>query len=481
MKNRTHIRFFLGILCSIVLFSCSPRKIREAQSIVAQADSLREEGKMYGIDDGDSATLAQTYEIVDAIPLPFRKGMGLSRTYSHACYHYGRLLREKDNPVAAMECFINATHSHTRDYHILGRVYSHMGSICHLAGDFPLSYDMYEKSANMFLRNGDTINYYYALNDMAYELAEQGKKEKTLKLLEEIENQCTHLEVLIKTYETKAELYLRVEQYDSALLYTKKSNEVTGLLIRAQAYSFIGNKDSAVHYANHALSFSHDLFTLNSALYILTQDDDSKGKEEIREVSANRSDIQKLIEIRRAKLSQATQLLQQDLAQKCNLSWLYAIIATLFVGGAGISIYVYRKRTHLQLLSQKIENMESKNMEIQKKRQIQIEERIAIIATSTNIATTLCWKDFDQMCVVVDQQFNMLASQLRHRQVLTEKEIRLCVLVVLGLTRTQIADILPYAQNSVGKLKDHTAKSLGTTGKNLREYLLNMVIAKSVV
>ncbi|MBQ7632363.1 MAG: hypothetical protein IJS82_06385, partial [Paludibacteraceae bacterium] len=83
------------------MFSCSPRKIREAQSIVAQADSLREEGKMYGIDDGDSATLAQTYEIVDAIPLPFRKGMGLSRTYSHACYHYGRLLREKDNPVAA--------------------------------------------------------------------------------------------------------------------------------------------------------------------------------------------------------------------------------------------------------------------------------------------------------------------------------------------------------------------------------------------
>jgi hypothetical protein len=50
-----------------------------------------------------------------------------------------------------------------------------MGSICHLAEEFPLAHDMYERSGAMFLRDKDSIPYFYALNDMAYELAEQIK------------------------------------------------------------------------------------------------------------------------------------------------------------------------------------------------------------------------------------------------------------------------------------------------------------------
>ena len=132
----------LGGIVGLFL-ACTPRAVQDAQRVVAQADSLRAEGRMYGIDEGDSLTLAQAYETLGAIPLPFREGMGLGSSYAHACFHYGRLLRQKDNPVEAMQVFIEATHSHTRDDHILGRIYSNMGSICHLAGDFPLSYDMY--------------------------------------------------------------------------------------------------------------------------------------------------------------------------------------------------------------------------------------------------------------------------------------------------------------------------------------------------
>ena len=117
---------------------------------------------MYGIDAGDSLTLAQAYKTLGDIPLPYREGLGLGSPYSHACYHYGKLLRAKDHPAEAMQAFINATHSRTRDYHILGRVYSNMGSICHLAGEFQLSYDMYEKSADMFIRNCDSTAYFYA-------------------------------------------------------------------------------------------------------------------------------------------------------------------------------------------------------------------------------------------------------------------------------------------------------------------------------
>ena len=153
---------------------------------------------MYGVDEGDSVSLAQAYVTLQehsafsrqlSEVCPFGHCTSLLRTYSHACYHYGKLLRAKDNPVAAMQVFIAATHSHTRDYHILGRIYSNMGSICHLAGKYSLSYDMYEKSAHVFLQDGDSLSYYYLLNDMAFELAEQGKKEEVFSMLSIIDEQ----------------------------------------------------------------------------------------------------------------------------------------------------------------------------------------------------------------------------------------------------------------------------------------------------
>ena len=171
MSLPTHLKILLLASSTVFLGSCSSRAIHEAEAVVAQADSLWQAGLMYGIDAGDSLTLAQAYKTLGDIPLPYREGLGLGSPYSHACYHYGKLLRAKDHPAEAMQAFINATPSRTRDYHILGRVYSNMGSICHLAGDFPLSYDMYEKSANCFLADKDTLSYYYGLNNMAFEKA----------------------------------------------------------------------------------------------------------------------------------------------------------------------------------------------------------------------------------------------------------------------------------------------------------------------
>jgi hypothetical protein len=87
---------------------------------------------MYGIDEGDSATLAQAYETLEKQSAVSRQlsevfpfvhcTSSLCTSYVHACYHYGRLLREKDDPVAAMQVFIDATHSRTRDSYPRARV-----------------------------------------------------------------------------------------------------------------------------------------------------------------------------------------------------------------------------------------------------------------------------------------------------------------------------------------------------------------------
>ena len=473
-------KIYIVLIACLAMMSCSPKALREAEEVVAQADSLRAAGQMYGIDAGDSATLAQAYETLGAIPLPFREGMGLGSTYAHACYHYGRLLREKDNPVEAMQCFINASHTRTRDYHILGRVYSNMGDIAHLAGEFPLAYDMYERSGQMYLQNGDSLLYYYDLNNMAFELAEQGKKEKVYKLIHIIENHTDDKNLLTLAFAPKAIACKNEAQYDSMLYYTGLALEYQQcepciLLCRAQAYSFLGQKDSAIFYAQQVTTQSESLFELNNALYILTNDDNSKDIAAVREVAAERSDTQKLLEIRQGKLSQAVQLLEQDLHRKPNLAWLYAIIVTLLLVGSVIGLYIYKKRQKHQLLSQHISALENKTETTIVQMRQQVEERCLVLMRSSSLKKDLQWNDYEALCHFTNQQFYFLADKLQQKG-LSEKEIRLCILSLINCSYDTLAEMLFYAPNGVGKFKLRVAKKLGTTAKKMREFLIDMAI-----
>ena len=184
-------------------------------------------------------------------------------------------------------------------------------------------------------------------------------------------------------------------------------------------------------------------------------------------------------------MSQAVQLLEQDMARKPNLAWLYAICATLAVVGLVAFLYVYRKRRQHALLSQQVNALEEQHEQIVQehskytnKLMVQVEETCILLRQSPHLSKDLCWNDFESMCHSADQRLFMIASKLRQKQILNETEVRLCILVLLDLNRKQISDTLPYSLNSVGKLKDHTAKLLGTTGKNLRDFLLNMAVER---
>ena len=501
MKRWGYIVFLL--LAGMVGQGCSSRAIHEAEAVVAQADSLWQAGKMYGMDEGDSLTLAQAYETLGAYQFLSPFTFHPSSSFTHACYHYGKLLRAKDHPAEAMQAFINATHSRTHDYHILGRVYSNMGSICHLAGDFPLSYDMYEKSANIFLQNGDTLAYYYGLNDMAYELAEQGKKDSCFNIIVNIKNHVSYDSVLLAyCWITQAQACLKCKQYDSLIFYAQQSKQIASTLPSsslqlAQAYSYLGERDSATYYALFVLNNTNELFDVNNALYILTNDDMSKDKDAIRETAAARSDTQKLIEKRKSKLSQSILLLEQDLARKPDLKWLYTVIAVvLFICSAIILVHVWRKRKqHQQIIheidikqhqqAQLIEGIATLHTEIsqlseqQQKTHLQllsdIEATCSALRNTKDLHKEPYWKDYGQLCEMINRRFNNLAFLLQ-KYSLSEREVRLCVLVLLDLNRQQIAEILPYSLNGIGKFKYRVAQKLGTNGGNLRNFLIKISI-----
>ena len=154
------------------------------------------------------------------------------------------------------------------------------------------------------------------------------------------------------------------------------------------------------------------------------------------------------------------------------------------------SAHSYRKQRYRELLSQKVEELKQSASAIQQKQdQLQtsyqtnrrrmeedIKRQCMLFRENENLTKDLAWNDFDVMTKIADKHFYKLVSKLRNLHVLNETEIRLCLLVLLDMNRTEISDTLPYSLSGVGKLKDHAAKSLGTTGKNLRQYLINLAI-----
>ena len=484
----------LIFVCSVagLCLACSPRAAREAKGVVAQADSLWHAGQMYGVDAGDSATLAQAYETLGAIPLPFREGLGLGSSYARSCYHYGRLLRAKEDPVSAMQVFINATHSHTRDYHILGRMYSNMGDIAHLAGEYSLSYDMYEKSGEMFLYNGDSLNYYYAMNEMALELAEQGKKEETVTLLTSVSDKCTDQGVLTKLFETTAEMYCKVQQYDSAIFYVNRLVEMgynlpSGMLIKAQAFSYLAEKDSALYYARKVAHTSHSLNDLYNALYILSYDDTTLVTDEILKLTSQRDDLHTYkIDVQKTEHSKAVQILKQaeeysaHFYQRVMIA--FAVVICILAIGIGIIIYIHHKRRLLQKEASNIAELNTKMSQLvqertnsQNKLMAQFKHNCQILNSPESIRENLAWNDYAKLCTIADTLFSFIASKLQKTNLLNDKEIRLCILVLIGtLNSKQMADLLCYGESGIRNFKSHTASKLGTNGKELQDFLIKM-------
>ncbi len=480
-------RIGIVFLMALLLAACAPRGVDEACCVVAEADSLWQAGLQYGIDEGDSATLAQAYKTLEAIPLPFREGLGLGSPYAHACYHYGRLLRRADDPVAAMQVFISGTHSGTDDHHILGRIYSNMSDLCHLASEFPLAYDMYERSGEMYLRNDDSLLYYYDLNNMAFELAEQGKKDETFILLDSIAHNCNDRNVFLKTLETKAKLYFQLQLYDSVIYTTnvfqlRRDCVPTSCGLKARAFWHMGQVDSALYYANQVLSMpTASEQNKYNMLYIIANADSTLSNEDVLALSAQRSDIETDILIPlHSKWGLAVQLLQQDLNRKPDWRWFWGVVATLLVVGLCLWLYIFRKHKQRALLSQQVEdltiqNEEAKDQQIKRynDRLLRIQENCDILANSDSIMDSLQWKNYDKFCECINIHFFLLADKLKATDRLNEKEIRLCVLVLIGsFTDKQMANILYYSYNSIRSTKRTLANKLGTTSANLRSFLI---------
>ena len=487
-----------GALLLLCLSSCSRvQSICEARTIVAEADSLRNAGQSLSpsafhlsTSKSDSTTVASAVSALEPVRLIY------PTAYAHANYYYGRLLREAGNQPEAMLAFLRVVHSRTPDHAIKGRSYSNIANMCRLAAEHELAYDIYEKAAEEFLLAKDSTNYFYVTNSRAYECAEMGDKEQAFHILKIIEQTCNDPIILDKILETKANACIKIQQNDSAIWYSEQlylngNHEPTGLLIRAQAYDNLGNRDSALYYAQVVLSESNYYGDKYNALYILTHNDTTINVEEVLSLTSDRADLQMEYTETRAVFSKATQLLREDLTHKPDLRWLYAILLTLAIVAIALALYIKRKHRKHQLISQQVEDLQQKHDELseqnlllesnlskrQKKMLAEIEAFCKTIQDDSDLKAKLSWNNFDKMCEIVDDRMYGLATKLKERYSMDLNNLRICVLITIGnFTNKEMATILSYDEHTFRTIKNRVAKNLNVSGKNMRDFFLKETI-----
>ena len=515
------------ILLPLFCMLCACSGLGEARHTVATADSLRvNEGRLYD----DSVAMAEAYVTTGKWRLIY------PNDYARACYYYGYMLRQHGDQVAAMRAFIAGTHApyvqrliplpQFTDHHILARIYSNMGTMSHLAGEFELSYDMYKMSAEFFRKAGDTTLYYYQHNAMALELAEQNLHDETLTLLGRIETECTDANVLTKTWETKAELYRNLAQYDSAIyaahqLYAHGYRATSGYVMMAQAFWNLQQYDSALYYAESVINridaTSQEKYNM---LYIITYNNTSISSDEIKQRAEERADIDKeILDPLHVQLAQAIDVLTQDRNKKPHYINIGLLLLSLCIvsGVTWIAIVrIKRHRKHLyaetererqiqQDLRMQQKELEKQNTHIladieqlqdsndalrqenadlsalhsERRAELvkQIESNCKALRNSPDWKKALHWNEYNTFCESADHYFLLLTSKLKATNKLEEKEIRLCILVLLDMfSNNEMAKLLSYGKG-IRTYKSRVNAKLGNKGNDLRIFLLNMAIS----
>ncbi|MBO5618844.1 MAG: hypothetical protein J5902_02545 [Paludibacteraceae bacterium] len=383
-----------------------------------------------------------------------------------ALYQQGRALREEGKQVESMQLFIAATHSGTGDEMLLGRIYSNMANMCRQANDHQTAYRVYSLSAGHFLKAADTLAYAYALNNMAWEQAAMGHKDSAMTLVDSAAHCYPRPPLTDKIIETKAAACLFRQEYDSVLVYTTPPANNYLLTLRAQAFSFLQMDDSATYYAQLLLPETTNLFALDDLYYILTHNDNTAGKETIRNLSSQRADVQNAIKVRHGELTKAVEILKQGWTPEEHFSpWMIILFIAL---GTGILVWGAFIANRQRLLR-------TEEKQFKQTRQLDLSQNIRLLRETKDLRNELAWDDFTTFCAQSDKRLNAITTKLQAFG-LNEQDVRICVLVLIGLSHKEIAGILNCSPKSIGKLKDITARKLGVSGGQLQDKLQKTAI-----
>ena len=476
----SHHLYILLLLVGVIN-ACTPA-VHESRHTLAVADSLRvNEGRLYD----DSLALAEAYTLLGHWRLIYPDD------YARACYYYGRMLRNRNDQVAAMRAFISGTHAPYvsrvvplpwfSDYHILGRIYSTM---CHEDDEFQLSFDMYDQSVTCFLEVKDSLRFIYGEISKVFEIISLQRCDTALTMLSSIESVRQDSEILAMTNLFRGYAYRNMAQYDKAISsanrITPRYQDPAFLILKAQCFASLDRLDSATYFAKLVMQHpSAPIQNKYNAAYIIIHADSCLSMGERDSLINYRSDLGVMRREEKSTLSHAVEILLLDMQRtpsekKRILMIVLALTLCIFSIIAIRYMLVWLRHIRVEAMQKKDIIQEYKLR--QSKRLKELEKTCAMLRSSEDIKAKLHWNSYAEMCEQVDLTFDNFTRFIMQDYKLNETEMRLCILVILDFPQKQIAKILPCAESSVKATKRRTAQKLHTNGKDLRKFLIKYIV-----
>ena len=438
---------------------------REAKGVIAEADSLLVKGVIIK----DTAALSGGICTLENLMGRVFAKEELTKMY----YLMGRNLDDYyHNFSDAADFYIKADRMKTKDWVLRGRINSCMGYLCKQDSCFTEALEFYLRASCAFKEAGDEWYYAHNLLNVAECHISLHKYDKADSLLTIAETFDIDSAYYARMVETRGLYFFERQEYDSALTYLL-SIENHPRPIEAKCYSYqmimqvynlLNELGTAIEYARYIIKNSNNPnYRSNAYYHLINYAKFNDDLELISLCSSAREDEDRILRQSAELHAQATIKLRTYLDETNYTNIIILIIASL-LGLLGIGIWFTYKRYCCILRKYAKDKQDRRNMLTRR-----------IYDHSVYFASNKIWQDYKKLRELANSHFDNMFYRLEDMCDLSEREIKICLMVVLEYSNKQMAEILFVQPNTISKAKNKIAKQLNTSSSELRTSLIDFL------
>lgn len=488
LKHIIRLLLFVFLMGNCV--SC--QSWREAKAVVKEADSLLANGVIMR----DTVVLAEVIRI-------FNNPMGrifAQEELVKAYYLMGRNLDDYHHNFSdAADFYIEADRLKTKDLILRGRINSCMGYLCKQDSCFEEALVFYERSSNSFKVSGNEWYYAHNLLNVAEQYVNLRKYDKADSVLAIAERYEIDSAYYARMIDIQGLSYFRQQKYDSALIHLCSLKEnprniamtcFNHMLIIRCCYE-IGDIVRAIPYAEYIIRYSDDAVYRSNAYYVMIHAaKTSNNLDLLLMCSTLREDEDRLVQHMSELYAEATTKLKKHIINPhpFRAGKIVIAVGSIVIIIVALGWVIYRKKNkRFAIQKQKVE-AELQEWKQRMHEKLTIEEAntaakrkiigdIVMIHAEDFLPYKEIWKNESELFRLANSSFGFLIYRLcdTYRN-LNNRELKICIMVLLGFPNKTIANIVCCSEESISTLKQRLAKKLSTSPREMREFLMDFIM-----
>lgn len=441
---------------------------RDAKEVIAEADSLLVEHKVV---TRDTAALLSAIHTLDGV-----LGRVFAREYLAKAYYFmGRNFYYLNDFSTAADYYILCDRMNPSDPMYKGRINSCMGYLCKQDSCFEEALVFYERANIAFERTGDErriANGLLSIAEQYVHLHAFNKMDSVFLLLRDCQLDSLYYARML---EIKAHALLNQQKYDAALACLleiknyQQNVEVQSYraMKMMQLYARMDSLRQTIPLANFILQNSTNAIFRSNAYFYLIQDAERHAKlKEVAKYSYLREDEDRKVQHNSEYYAQASTKLKvylQNPNPYRKMGSCIAIIGLLLILVTGGALWLCKNYFHTVKIGAK------------KKAKRRANFTMRVFNHSIHFVKVATWKDDKTVRDLANLHFSDMFNRLEDTYHLNEREMQICLMVLLEYSREQMADILHIQPNTISKAKLKIAKELKTNSATLRDYLIDFL------